>query len=65
MNIRIGRSHSVKGLEKYVNHFLLNGWQLHGDMIVTSDSQGKPKFYIQALKKELPIQSKDQGVSEA
>ena len=52
MNIKISKSHSVKGLEKQVNHFLISGWQLHGDMIVTFNSQGKPIFYIQALKKE-------------
>ncbi len=63
MNIRISKSHSVKGLEKHVNHFLINGWQLHGDMIVTFDSQGKPKFYIQALKKEISTQRKDHVLS--
>ena len=52
MIIRISKSHSVKGLEKHVNPFLANGWKLHGDMIVTFNSEGKPKFYIQALKKE-------------
>ncbi len=63
MNIRIIRSHSVKGLEKQVNHFLLNAWQLHGNLIVTFDSQGKPKFYIQALQKELSRQAKEQLLS--
>ncbi len=52
MKIRICKSHSVKGLEKLVNHFLADGWKLHGDMVVTFNSEGKPKFYIQALKKE-------------
>lgn len=51
MKIKISKSHSVKGLEKQVNHFIVNDWKLHGDMIVTFNSDGKPKFYIQALKK--------------
>ncbi len=52
MKIRICKSHSVKGLEKHVNPFLANGWKPHGDLIVTSNKEGKPVFYIQALKKK-------------
>lgn len=52
MHFKISKSHSVKGLEKYVNSLLASGWILHGNMITTFNSQGKPIFYIQALKKE-------------
>lgn len=51
MKYKVVRENSVKELQETVQALLDDGWELHGDLIVVTDSRGPTMIYYREMVK--------------